>query len=66
VSTIERFEQVGRDPGDGGDAPAICEWVERFGDERITLMGLLVEAHAKLTRALSSELEAACRSGGST
>jgi DNA-binding MarR family transcriptional regulator len=29
-------------------------------DERLTLMGLLVEAHARLTRALGAELEAAC------
>src|ERR1700722_141411 len=29
-------------------------------DERITLMGLLVEAHARLTRVLGAELEAAC------
>src|ERR1700728_2182383 len=33
---------------------------ERVGDERITLMGLLVETHAKLTRVLSAELEAEC------
>jgi DNA-binding MarR family transcriptional regulator len=29
-------------------------------DDRITLMGLLVEAHAKLTRVLGAELEQAC------
>jgi MarR family transcriptional regulator, 2-MHQ and catechol-resistance regulon repressor len=60
VTTTEQFEQAGLDPADGNDAPAICEWVARFGDERITLMGLLVEAHTKLTRALNTELEAAC------
>jgi len=31
-----------------------------IGDERITLMGLLLETHAKLTRVLSAALEAAC------
>lgn len=30
------------------------------GDDRLTLMGLLVEAHARLTRTLGAELEAAC------
>jgi DNA-binding MarR family transcriptional regulator len=30
------------------------------GDERITLMGLLVESHARLTRVLGAEMEAAC------
>ncbi len=30
------------------------------GDERITLMGLLMEAHAHLTRTLGAELEASC------
>ena len=30
------------------------------GDERITLMGLLLETHARLTRVLGAELEAAC------
>jgi len=29
-------------------------------DQRITLMGLLVEAHARLTRVLGAELEEAC------
>ena len=38
-----------------------CEGLfQRIGDERITLMGLLLETHAKITRALSAELEAAC------
>jgi DNA-binding MarR family transcriptional regulator len=31
-----------------------------IGDERITLMGLLLETHAKLTRVLSAALEEAC------
>ncbi len=60
VTTIEGLEQAGLDADGHEDAPAICEWVARFGDERITLMGLLVEAHAKLTRVLNTELEAAC------
>jgi DNA-binding MarR family transcriptional regulator len=31
-----------------------------IGDERITLMGLLLETHARLTRVLSAALEEAC------
>lgn len=33
---------------------------EAAHDERITLMGLLLESHARLTRVLGAELEAAC------
>lgn len=43
----------GPERSDGGRCPLAQ-------DERITLMGLLVEAHARLTRVLGSELEAAC------
>jgi DNA-binding MarR family transcriptional regulator len=39
----------------------ICEGLlGQIGDERIVLMGLLMETHAKLTRVLSAELEAEC------
>jgi DNA-binding MarR family transcriptional regulator len=38
-----------------------CEALfDLIGDERITLMGLLLETHAKLTRVLSAALEEAC------
>ena len=44
--------------------PLPCPTVAGLGslahDERITLMGLLVETHARLTRALGAELETAC------
>ncbi len=33
---------------------------ELVDDERLTLMGLLIEAHARLTRTLGGELEASC------
>ena len=39
----------------------ICEGLfDLVDDERITLMGLLVETHAKLTRILSAALEETC------
>lgn len=47
----------------GDVAPAERSVPGRSGtadDERITLMGLLLESHAKLTRVLGAELEAAC------
>ncbi len=47
----------GRDPRAEGRIPACPSVVD---DERITLMGLLVESHARLTRVLGDELEAAC------
>ena len=59
TTTTEPFEGSAEPVGDLGQPPVICEWMERFGDERITLMGLLVEAHAKLTRVLSAEMESA-------
>jgi|HubBroStandDraft_1064217.scaffolds.fasta_scaffold196750_2 MarR family 2-MHQ and catechol resistance regulon transcriptional repressor len=38
-----------------------CEALfDLIGDERITLMGLLLETHARLTRVLSAALEARC------
>lgn len=39
---------------------ACGELFDLIGDERITLMGLLLETHAKLTRVLSAALEEAC------
>jgi DNA-binding MarR family transcriptional regulator len=36
----------------------VCGGVDPTADERITLMGLLIEAHARMTRTLSAELEA--------
>jgi MarR family 2-MHQ and catechol resistance regulon transcriptional repressor len=47
----------GRDPRTTGRIPACSSLVD---DERITLMGLLVESHARLTRVLGDELETAC------
>ena len=41
--------------------PALSESCASLAnDERITLMGLLVETHARLTRVLGAELEEAC------
>jgi DNA-binding MarR family transcriptional regulator len=47
--------------GTAGGETTVCEGLlGQIGDERITLMALLVETHAKLTRVLSAELEAEC------
>lgn len=45
---------AGVDPAAALACPAVA------GDDRITLMGLLLESHARLTRVLGAELEAAC------
>ena len=44
------------------EEPGTCptSWCSLVGDERITLMGLLIETHARLTRVLGAELEAEC------
>jgi MarR family transcriptional regulator, 2-MHQ and catechol-resistance regulon repressor len=45
----------------GATVETACEALfDLIGDERITLMGLLLETHAKLTRVLSAELEHSC------
>lgn len=46
--------------GDGRGAVRVPACPSVVDDERITLMGLLVESHARLTRVLGDELEAAC------
>lgn len=42
------------------DRPACAGLAGLSSDERITLMGLLMEAHAHLTRTLGTELEQSC------
>ena len=43
---------------EGAAGPTACPGGPH--DDRITLMGLLVETHARLTRVLATELESAC------
>jgi MarR family transcriptional regulator, 2-MHQ and catechol-resistance regulon repressor len=45
---------------DGRSAMVVPACPSVVNDERITLMGLLVESHARLTRVLGDELEEAC------
>jgi MarR family 2-MHQ and catechol resistance regulon transcriptional repressor len=61
TSTVDAADELGPtcpspayplDGAHGGPCPV--------NDERITLMGLLVEAHARLTRTLGAELEREC------
>lgn len=48
-------------PGDRRrEVPPVPACPSVVDDERITLMGLLVESHARLTRVLGDELEATC------
>ncbi len=56
----EEIEKEQEEEAAGTAGSAICEWGRLVGDERITDMGLLVEAHAHLTRVLAAELEAEC------
>jgi DNA-binding MarR family transcriptional regulator len=55
--------QAGTEAATGTASPkwTICEGLlGQIADERIILMGLLIETHARLTRVLSAELEAEC------
>jgi DNA-binding MarR family transcriptional regulator len=56
VTTTDLAAPVATDDAPAG-APA--PWVETMNDERIVLMGLLIETHDRLTRVLSAELEGA-------
>lgn len=62
MSTRDQAGSGAQSPTSGGHVAAIpgppCPSL--IGDERITLMGLLVESHARLTRVLGAEMEAAC------
>ncbi len=49
-----------RTPGPTDQAAEVSPCSSLVGDERITLMGLLMETHGRLTRVLGAELEAVC------
>jgi DNA-binding MarR family transcriptional regulator len=58
ISNEEYFSEM-RYPGDMAKSARTTEIEELISDERITLWGLLVEAHALITSKLTEELQAA-------